>query len=154
MKKSIFVVLLGWLFLTLLAACNTVDQADQSTAEENSFDADNEEEIEQADYIKITPEEAKEMIDKENVIILDVRTEEEYRQGHIKGAILIPDYEIDQLAGEKLPDKNATILIYCRSGNRSKLASHLLIDMGYRNAYDFGGILDWHYGEVQGEQAS
>jgi len=94
------------------------------------------------------------MIDNEDVIILDVRTEEEFRQGHIEGAILIPDYDLDKLAGEKLPDKDATILIYCRSGNRSKLASHFLIGMGYQNVYDFGGILDWRYGEVQGEQGN
>ncbi len=149
MKKVIFAILLGGLFLTLLAACSMVDRADQSTTEENVFSAVNGEETRQADYIKITPEEAKEMIDNEDVIIVDVRTEEEFRQGYIEGSILIPDYELDKLAGEKLPDKNATILIYCRSGNRSKLASHLLIGMGYQNVYDFGGILDWRYGEVQ-----
>ncbi len=153
MKKTMLTILLGWLLLILITACSTADQADRITAEENAIGAVEEEEIEQAEYIKLTPEEAKEMIDNEDVIILDVRTEEEFRQGHIEGAILIPDYDLDKLAGEKLPDKDATILIYCRSGNRSKLASHLLIGMGYQNVYDFGGILDWRYGEVQGEPA-
>lgn len=151
MKNTILIILLGWLLLILLTSCSAVDQADHSTAEENATGAVEEEEIEQAEYIKLTPEEAKDMIDNNDVIILDVRTEEEFRQGHIEGAILIPDYDLDKLAGEKLPDKDATILIYCRSGNRSKLASHFLIGMGYRNVYDFGGILDWRYGEVQGE---
>lgn len=151
MKKTILIILLGWLLLILLTSCSAVDQADHSTAEENATGAVEEEGIEQAEYIKLTPEEAKDMIDNNDVIILDVRTEEEFRQGHIEGAILIPDYDLDKLAGEKLPDKDATILIYCRSGNRSKLASHFLIGMGYRNVYDFGGILDWRYGEVQGE---
>jgi len=154
MKKTMLTILLGWLLLILITACSTTDQADQITAEENAIVAVEEEEIEQAEYIKLTPEEAKEMIDNEDVIILDVRTEEEFRQGHIEGAILIPDYDLDKLAGEKLPDKDATILIYCRSGNRSKLASHFLIGMGYQNVYDFGGILDWRYGEVQGEQGN
>ena len=151
MKKTMLTILLGWLLLVLVTACSTTDQADRITAEENATGAVEEDEIEQAEYIKLTPEEAKEMIDNEDVIILDVRTEEEFRQGHIEGAILIPDYDLDKLAGEKLPDKDATILIYCRSGNRSELASHLLIGMGYQNVYDFGGILDWRYGEVQGE---
>ncbi len=151
MKKIIAAFLLGLLFLILITACSTADQADRSTTEVNAIETVENEENEQDRYVKITSEEAKEMIDNEDVIILDVRTEEEFRQGHIEGAILIPDYELDRLAEEKLPDKDATILIYCRSGNRSKLSSHLLIGMGYQNIYDFGGILDWRYGEVQGE---
>jgi len=151
MKKIIPAFLLGLLFLILISACSAVDQADRSTTEENAIETVEKEEIEQDRYVKLTPEEAKEMIDNEDVIILDVRREEEYRQGHIEGAILIPDYELDKLAEEKLPDKDATILVYCRSGNRSKLSSHLLIGMGYQNIYDFGGILDWPYGEVKGE---
>lgn len=154
MKKTIIPILLGWLFLILLTACSGVDQGGRSTTEENAFGPVEEEEAEQAEYIKLTSEEAKEMIDNEDVIILDVRTEEEFRQGHIEDAILIPDYDLDKLAREKLPDKDAMILIYCRSGNRSKLASHLLIGMGYQNVYDFGGIIDWRYGEVQGEPAN
>lgn len=151
MKKAALALLLGWFLLILLTSCSAVDQAGQSTTEENAINIVEEEVIEQAEYIKLTPEEAKDMIDNNDVIILDVRTDEEFRQGHIEGAVLIPDYELDKLAGEKLPDKDAAILIYCRSGNRSKLASHLLIGMGYQNVYDFGGIIDWRYGEVQGE---
>ncbi len=96
-------------------------------------------------YQKITAEEAKKIIDSENVIILDVRTQEEYNEGHIKNAILLPDTEITSKAYEVLKDKDAKILVYCRSGRRSAQASKKLINMGYTNVYDFGGIIDWKY---------
>lgn len=96
-------------------------------------------------YQKITAEEAKKIIDSENVIILDVRTQEEYNEGHIKDAILLPDTEITNKAYEVLKDKDAKILVYCRSGRRSAQASKKLINMGYTNVYDFGGIIDWKY---------
>lgn len=96
-------------------------------------------------YQKITAEEAKKIIDSENVIILDVRTQEEYNEGHIKDAILLPDTEITSKAYEVLKDKDAKILVYCRSGRRSAQASKKLINMGYTNVYDFGGIIDWKY---------
>ncbi len=100
---------------------------------------------EDSEYIRIDAEEAKEMMENEDVIIVDVRTEEEFEEQHIEGAILIPDYEIEELAEEKLPDKDATILIYCRTGRRSENASRALIEMGYTSVYDFGGIVDWEY---------
>lgn len=97
-------------------------------------------------YIKITSEEAKEMIDNNGeIIILDVRTEEEYKEGHIKGAILIPNNQILENAEEELLDKEATILVYCRSGRRSAQAAADLASLGYTNVYDFGGIIDWKY---------
>ena len=96
-------------------------------------------------YQKITAEEAKKMMDNEDVLILDVRTQEEYNEGHIKNSILLPDTEIDSKAHEILKDKNAKILVYCRSGRRSAEASKKLIKMGYTNVYDFGGIIDWNY---------
>lgn len=97
-------------------------------------------------YTKITPEEAKNIMDNEdNVIILDVRTQEEFDSGHIEGAILLPYDQISEKASEVLPDKNQTILVYCRSGNRSKTASETLISMEYTKVYDFGGIIDWPY---------
>ena len=102
-------------------------------------------------YNKITAEEAKEIIDTQEVIILDVRTKEEFKEKHIEGALLIPDYELEKLAKSKLPDKNKKILVYCRSGNRSKSAARLLIDMGYTDVYDFGGIINWPYETVQGD---
>lgn len=102
-----------------------------------------------AEYKKIAPEEAKEMMDAgDKVIILDVRTKEEFDLGHIKGAVLLPNTDIAQKAAETLPDKNALILLYCRSGNRSKSASEELLSMGYTKVYDFGGIIDWPYETV------
>ncbi len=99
-----------------------------------------------AKYTKITAEEAKEMIDNEtDIIILDVRTQSEFDEGHIKNAVLIPDTEIETEAPKKLTDKDAKILVYCRSGRRSAEASKKLVSMGYTNILDFGGISDWNY---------
>lgn len=100
----------------------------------------------EASYVNITAQEAKELMDREEgYIILDVRTEEEFAQGHIPGAILIPDYEIGQKAGEMLSDKNQMILVYCRSGRRSKNAAQVLLELGYTDIREFGGIIDWPY---------
>lgn len=97
-------------------------------------------------YEQITPAEAKTIMDSESgFIILDVRTEEEFAQGHIKDAILIPDYEIESKAESVLKDKKQLILVYCRSGRRSKLAAQTLVDMGYTDIKEFGGIIDWPY---------
>ena len=96
-------------------------------------------------YKLITPESAKIMMEESSVIILDVRTPEEYKEGHIEGSILIPDYEILETAEKILTDKNQTILVYCRSGNRSRKAANNLLYLGYQNVYDFGGIIDWPF---------
>lgn len=97
-------------------------------------------------YTKISADEAQKIMDENDaVIILDVRTEDEYAEGHIEGAILIPDTEIASEAETTLTDKSATILVYCRSGRRSALASEELVELGYTNIYDFGGIIDWKY---------
>lgn len=97
-------------------------------------------------YQKITAEEAKEMIDKgEYGILLDVRATEEYNEGHIEGATLLPDYEIKDKAETILYDKEEVILVYCKSGRRSEAAAKQLMDMGYINVYDVGGIMDWPY---------
>lgn len=101
-------------------------------------------------YKKITPEEAKNMMAEDDVIILDVRTAEEYAEVHIEGALLIPDSELAAQASEKLPDKDQTILVYCRSGRRSEASARALVDMGYSAVYDFGGIIDWPYETVTG----
>lgn len=97
-------------------------------------------------YLNISAVEAKEIMDTQTgYIILDVRTEEEFAAGHISGAILIPDYEIDTRALDELPDKDQLILVYCRSGRRSKNASEQLVALGYTNIREFGGIIDWPY---------
>ena len=100
-----------------------------------------------ATYEQISSQQAKNLMDTEvDYIILDTRTEEEFAKGHIPNAILIPHYEIAQRAEKELPDKDQLILVYCRSGNRSKQASQVLADLGYTNIKEFGGIIDWEYG--------
>ena len=97
-------------------------------------------------YQQITQEEAKEMMDNQEVIILDVREQDEYDGGHIPGAMLLPVGMInDETAAGVIPGKDATVLVYCRSGNRSKTASSALPDLGYTNIYEFGGINTWPY---------
>ena len=92
-------------------------------------------------YQQITQEEAKEMMDTQEVIILDVREQAEYDSGHIPGAVLLPVGTIDETtAAEAIPEKDSTVLVYCRSGNRSKTASSTLAELGYTNIYEFGGI--------------
>lgn len=100
-------------------------------------------------YEQITAEQAKSIMDTEtDYIILDTRTEEEFAEAHIENAILIPHYEIADRAEKELPDKDKLILVYCRSGNRSKQASKVLTELGYTNVKEFGGIIDWEYGTV------
>ena len=128
MKKIIFMAFAVVLFLT---SCTSI--------KENKVE-----------YKKITADEAKQMMDTEkDIIILDVRTKEEFDTGYIKNAILIPDTEIEKSAPEKLINKNAKILVYCRSGRRSAIAANKLIEMGYTNVLDFGGIIDWKYETVK-----
>ena len=102
-----------------------------------------------ATYDQISGAEAKALMDSESgYIIIDARTQEEYDQGHIPGAILIPEYEIADRAEKELLDKNQLILVYCRSGRRSKNAASELAVLGYTNIKEFGGIIDWKYGTV------
>lgn len=126
MKKFLILCLLAVMVLT---ACGQTKENDQ-----------------EAVYVNITAEEAKEIMDsQEGYIILDVRTQAEYDEGHIPGAVLIPNTEIEDRAGGELPDKDQLILVYCRSGNRSKQASQILARLGYTNIKEFGGIIDWPY---------
>ena len=101
-------------------------------------------------YEQIAPEQAKTIMDTESdYIIIDARTTEEFAEGHIENAILIPEYEIAQRAEKELPDKEQLILVYCRSGRRSKIASEELVKLGYTNVKEFGGIIDWPYEVVK-----
>ncbi len=105
-------------------------------------------------YVSISQDEAKLMMkDEDGHVIVDVRRADEYAQGHIPGAILIPNESITDTPPEELTDKNQIILVYCRTGRRSKEASQKLADMGYVNVYEFGGIEDWT-GEIVTEEAS
>ena len=100
-----------------------------------------------AEYKKITSDEAKKMIETQKVIVVDVRTLEEYTEGHIPNAISVPLETIENKAEAKLKNKDDLILVYCRSGRRSREAALKLIEKGYTNVIDFGGIKDWN-GEV------
>ncbi|MBR7078657.1 MAG: rhodanese-like domain-containing protein [Clostridia bacterium] len=99
-------------------------------------------------YTQITQEEAKEMMARDDGhIILDVRRFDEFDEGHIPGAVCVPNESIGGAMPKELPDLEQIILVYCRSGRRSKEASQKLADLGYVNVYEFGGIIDWT-GEV------
>ena len=125
MKKLIFL----FLALMMLTACG---QATENNRE--------------AVYMNITAEEAKQIMDtEEGYIILDTRAQEEYDEGHIPGAIVIPHDEIADRAEEELPQKDQLLLVYCRSGRRSKIAAEALVELGYTNIKEFGGIIDWPY---------
>ena len=125
MKKSFFLLLV----VMLLTACGQDKENDRGVV-----------------YLNITAEEAKEIMDtEEGYIILDVRTQDEFDETHIPGAILIPHDEITEKAEDLLTDKDQLILVYCRSGRRSKLAAEALVELGYTNIKEFGGIIDWPY---------
>ena len=125
MKKLVFLLLA----VLLLTACGQDKENDQGAV-----------------YMNITAEEAKQIMDsEEGYIILDVRTQEEYDQGHIPGAILISHEEIAEKAEDVLTDKDQLILVYCRSGRRSKIAAEALVELGYTNIKEFGSIIDWPY---------
>ena len=125
MKKLVFLLLA----VMLLTACGQDIENDQGAV-----------------YVNITAEEDKQIMDnEEGYIILDVRTKEEYDEGHIPGAIVISHEEIAEKADEVLTDKDQLILVYCRSGRRSKIAAEALVELGYTNIKEFGGIIDWPY---------
>ena len=97
-------------------------------------------------YQKMKPAEAKAVLEQDkNAILLDVRTREEYQEKHIKGSMLIPLDVLEKEVVKMIPDKNKTVIIYCRSGNRSKTAANLLLSIGYKEVYDLGGINSWPY---------
>ena len=124
--KKIALLILAMLLLTACGQQNEVTQ--------------------EAVYMNITAQEAKELMDtQKGYIILDTRTQEEYDQGHIPGAILIPYDEVLEKAEGILTDKDQLILVYCRSGRRSKIAADDLVKLGYTNIREFGGIIDWPY---------
>lgn len=105
---------------------------------------------EKASFNNITPEEANERLERDKgIILLDVRTKEEYKNGHIKGSMLIPVDNLKTEAENKLKDKDSPIFVYCRSGNRSVTAANLLVDLGYTNVYNLGGINNWPYEVVK-----
>ena len=152
--KHIFIITILILTFGLATGCRTIssgeaDVTEIKDAEETTNKGDLEVQEEKVIYEQITAREAKEIMEqKTGYLILDVRTEEEYAAGHIENAMLIPDYEIEARAETELTDKEQMILVYCRSGRRSKGAAEKLASMGYCNVKEFGGIIDWSYGVV------
>ncbi|WP_019230283.1 rhodanese-like domain-containing protein [Sedimentibacter sp. B4] len=132
MKKIMIAAAVLVILALVLTGCSNTSSEEESVNEK-------------IQYVKISPKDAKEIMDNEESIVLDVRTKDEYDQGHIEGAVLLPVDEISSKAEEVLKDKKAKILVYCRSGNRSATAAKALIKMGYENVLDFGGIIDWPY---------
>lgn len=131
--KSCFGAVCVLLAAVLLVSC---------TAKDNSSTGEG--------YMEITAGEAKRYMDENaDAVILDVREESEYAEGHIPGAILLPYGKIGERAEKVLPDKDALILVYCRSGRRSKIAANALVELGYTNVKEFGGIIDWPYDIVK-----
>ena len=140
MKRRILAALAACMLLAVLPGCGSGNQIMDGDGMVNS-------------YRQISQEEAKEMLLRDDGhIVVDVRRQDEYDAGHIPGAILIPNEDIGTVPLEELPNLDQIILIYCRSGNRSKQAAQKLFDMGYTNLYEFGGILTWT-GEIVTEDA-
>lgn len=132
---------------TLLTSCAATGNEETTTVEISATEAVTEE---KTGYIQITGKEAKAIMDTQtDYIILDTREQYEFDEGHIPGAIVIPYTSISERAENELPDKNQLILVYCRSGRRSKIAAQTLADMGYTNVMEFGGIIDWEYETVK-----
>ena len=140
-KGLIFLLIIS---LTLFSSCSgnaNTEETQNTTIDTTETSINN-----SLTYEQISGEEAKHLMDTEtDYIIIDARTIEEFSEGHIEGAILIPEYEISQRAEKELPDKEQLILVYCRSGRRSKIAARALADLGYTNVREFGGIIDWKY---------
>ena len=129
------------LIFSLFTACSEGDKVSYS-GENQTTDREDEKIF----YQQITAQEAKKIMDSETqYVIVDARTEEEFAEGHIAGAVLIPEYEIAHRAEQEICDKDTLILVYCRSGRRSKIASEELVKLGYTNVKEFGGIIDWPY---------
>ena len=129
------------------SACNNDDNINNNNSTETTLENSTNKEI---TYEIISQAQAKGIMDSsENYVIVDARTSEEFSEGHIKNAINLDYEEVTQKAESLLPDKNQLILIYCRSGRRSKIAAESLCQLGYTNVKEFGGIIDWQYEVVQ-----
>ena len=137
MKKIIIAIMM--ITTILSAGCANSQYAQVPTAE-------------RAAVVKINAAEAKARLDQEGakIILVDVRTPSEYNEAHIEKAISLPVNTIGKNASVVIPDREAVYFVYCRTGSRSAAASAQLVEMGYRNIYDLGGIKDWPYGTVSG----
>ncbi|MBR5485273.1 MAG: rhodanese-like domain-containing protein [Oscillospiraceae bacterium] len=138
MKKLAFIFALAF---SLLAGCGAqANGADANVNDNVNVKSNN-------SYIQISQQQAKEIMDKQpDAVVLDVREQHEYDEKHIVNAVLLPLGTInEENAAKTIPSKETVVLVYCRSGNRSKTASSLLAELGYTQVYEFGGIKDWQY---------
>jgi len=134
MKK---IILLTMIIVSLFSVACSVNDQNEAVSEP------------EGEVLMISPEEAKENLDNDSeIILLDVRTLMEYEDEHIEGSVLLPLDELAEKASEIIPNQEKTYYVYCRSGNRSATAAQLLVDMGYKNIHDLGGIIDWPYDTV------
>lgn len=138
----IAVVALALAGVVALAGCSAAPAESEDTSMSDSSNA----------YAKITADEAKTMMDAGDVTIVDVRTAQEYADGHIPGAINIPLESIGSDKPAELTDTDADLIVYCRTGVRSKQASDKLVELGYQHVNDMGGIVDWKGETVTGDQ--
>jgi phage shock protein E len=139
-KINMFFLIVVVFLIGVLSGCSNKSSEDSKG---NSADK-------KVSFTSITPQEAKKRLDNEKgIILLDVRTKEEYESGHIKDSMLIPVDVLEKESESKLKDKNATIFVYCRSGNRSVTAANILVKQGYKNVYNLGGINSWPYEVVK-----
>ena len=144
MKKLLCIILI--LLCILLTACGNDSSVGIIGGADGPTSILVTEKGEKAMYEQITAVDAKKIMDSgAEYIILDTREQDEFEEGHIPRAILIPYTEIENKAEEMLPDKDKLILVYCRSGRRSKIAAESLSQLGYTNVKEFGGIIDWPY---------
>lgn len=149
-RKKIIAMILAFLCVGI-TGCNTIGNNEKQVNGNNEapVEADSSDIL---SYSNIAPEDAKKRIESEKgIILLDVRTQEEYAEKHIPNSLLIPVDVIEKEAPSKLTDKNAVIFVYCRSGRRSVTASEALVKMGYTKVYNLGGIIDWPYATESGK---
>lgn len=145
-----------WIVLLVIALSFTLPACGGDSVPAPAAPSTGEEQVEQAEQAEqakvqdITPEEAKTRLDSgEAIILVDVRTKQEFDEGHIANAVLLPVDQIQTSAADVLPDQDAVYFVYCRSGSRSGAATAMMVEMGYQNVFDLGGIIDWPYETVQ-----
>ncbi len=150
MKKQLSILLLSLALLFSFTACegdgkkaNDNTENKEVESQENQDDKSSDEDNEAVSVIEVDSDTAKTLIKDNNAILVDVRTEEEFDEKHIDGAILMPYDEIENLISSKIEDKESYIIVYCRSGRRSGIAAETLVDMGYKHIYDLGAMSSW-----------
>jgi len=156
MKRKLSLIFFAALLLPLVTACgkgfgtsDRTDKPDKDAVSPTNTSATVEDTI--PVYHKLTASDAHDMMaESEGYIILDVRSKSEYEESRIEDSMLIPADELARRAEAELPDKGQLIFVYCRSGARSERASRALVELGYTNIYDFGGIISWPYDTVSG----